>query len=58
MPQTVEYDTRELRVCILPFEELFADEHRLHRQTVGEPQQHPGCPIIRDAVEPFAFDGR
>ena len=38
--QTVEHDTRELRVCILPFEELLADEHRLHRQTVGQTEQH------------------
>ena len=29
--QTVEHDTRELRVCILPFEELLADQHRLYR---------------------------
>ena len=28
MPQTVEHNTRELRACILPFEELFAD-HRI-----------------------------
>ena len=27
MPQAVEYDTRELWVCILPLEELFADQH-------------------------------
>ena len=27
--QTVEHDTRELRVCILPFEELLADQYRL-----------------------------
>ena len=40
MPQTVKYDTWELRVCILPFEELLADEHRLHRQTVGQTEQH------------------
>ena len=39
--QTVEYDAGELRVCVLPFQELFADEHRLHCQTVGQPQQHP-----------------
>ena len=40
VPQTVEHDTRELRVCILPFQELFADEYRLHRQTVGQTEQH------------------
>jgi len=38
MPQTVKDDTGELRVCVLPFQELLADEHRLYRQTVGEPQ--------------------
>jgi len=27
-------------VCALPFEELFTDEHRLHRQTVGQAEQH------------------
>ena len=32
-------------MCILPFQELFADEHRLHRQTVGEPQQHPAVAV-------------
>ena len=40
MPQTVEHNTRELRVCILPFEELLADQHRLHSQTVGQTEQH------------------
>ena len=40
VPQTVEHDTGELRVCILPFEELLADQHRLHRQTVGQAEQH------------------
>ena len=45
MPQTVKDDAGELRVCILPFQELFADEHRLHRQTVGEPQQHPAVAV-------------
>ena len=29
MTQTVKHDTRELRVCILPFEELLADQYRL-----------------------------
>ena len=38
VPQTVKDDTGELRVCVLPFQELLADEHRLYRQTVGEPQ--------------------
>ena len=45
MPQTVKDDAGELRVCVLPFQELFADEHRLHRQTVGEPQQHPAVAV-------------
>ena len=40
MPQTMEYDTRKFRVCILPFEELLADQHRLYRQTVGQTEQH------------------
>ena len=30
---------------ILPFQELLADEHRLHRQTVGQPQQHPAVAV-------------
>ncbi len=33
--QTVEHNTRELPVGILPFEELLADQHRLHCQTIG-----------------------
>ena len=41
MPQTVEHNTRELRVGILPFEEFLADEHRFRRQTVGQTEQHP-----------------
>ena len=45
MPQTVEHDAGKLRVCVLPFQELFADEHRLHRQIVGEPQQHPAVAV-------------
>ena len=40
MPQTVEHDMRELRVCILPFQKLLADEYRFHRQTVGQTEQH------------------
>ena len=34
-------DAGELRVGILPLRELLAGEHRLHRQAVGQPQQHP-----------------
>ena len=41
MAQTMEHDTWELRVCILSFEELLTDEHRLYRQTVGQAEQHP-----------------
>ena len=41
MAQTVKDDAGKLRVCVLPFEEFFADEHRLHRQTVGQTEQHP-----------------
>ena len=33
--KTMEHDAGKLRVGVLPFQELFADEHRLHRQTVG-----------------------
>ena len=40
MPQTVEHNTGELWVCILPFEELLANQHRLYRQTVGQTEQH------------------
>ena len=53
--QTVKDDARELRVCVLPFEELLADKHRLHRQTVGEPQQHPAVavPLRVEGFFPF-----
>ena len=56
MPQTVEHNTRELRVCVLPFQELFADEYWLHRQTVGQTEQHStvmvglGCPLVFAAL--------
>ena len=40
VPQAVEHDTGELRVGILPFQELLADEHRLYCQTVGQMEQH------------------
>ena len=69
VPQTVEHDTRELRVCILPFEELLADQHRLHRQTVGQTEQHPTVmvtcrvfPLVcRQLIQPllqFLFQSR
>ena len=45
MPQTMKDDARELRVCVLPLQELLTDEHRLHRQTVGQPQQHPAVAV-------------
>ena len=40
MPQAVEHDAGELRVCILPLEELLTNQHRLNRQTVGQAEQH------------------
>ena len=33
------------------------DERISHRE-IAHPFRHPGCPIIREAVEPVAFDGR
>ena len=33
------------------------DKHIPHGE-IAQSFRHPGCPIIRDAVEPFAFDGR
>ena len=61
MPQTVEHDTWELRVGVLPFEELLADQHRLHRQTVGQTEQHSAvmvtCRVFhlvcRQLIQPF-----
>ena len=69
IPQTVEHNTRELRVCILPFQELLADEHRLHRQTGGQTEQHSAvmvaCRIFhlvcRQLIQPllqFLFQSR
>ena len=40
MAQTMEHDAGELRVCILPLEELLTNQHRLDRQTVGQAEQH------------------
>ena len=51
MPQTVKDDAGKLRVCILPFQELFADEHRLHRQQKGIVQQ------LVDLMEGSAGEG-
>ena len=55
VPQTVKDDAGELRVCVLPFQKLFADEHRLHRQTVGETQQHSAVavPLRVEGFFPF-----
>ena len=33
------------------------DKHIPHGE-IAQSFRHPGCPIIREAVEPFAFDGR
>ena len=53
--QPMKDDARELWVCVLPFEELLADEHRLHRQTIREPQQHPAVavPLRVEGFFPF-----
>ena len=61
VPQAVEHDTGELRVGILPFQELLADEHRLYRQTIGQTEQHSAvmvaCRIFhlvcRQLIQPF-----
>ena len=45
MQQTVKHNASELRVLVLPLDELFADEDRLYRQTVGQAQQHPAVAI-------------
>ena len=55
MAQPMKDDAGKLRVCILPFQELFADEHRLHRQTVGEPQQHPAVAVALRVEGFFPF---
>ena len=69
MAQTMEHDAGELRVRVLPFEGFFADEHRLHRQTVGQTEQHSAvmvtCRVFhlvcRQLIQPllqFLFQGR
>jgi len=45
MPQAVKHDAGELRVHILPLDELLADEDRFYRQTVGQTQEHPTVAI-------------
>ena len=34
------------------------NDKRISHREIARPFRHPGCPIIREAVEPFAFDGR
>jgi hypothetical protein len=34
------------------------NDKRIPHGEIAQSFRHPGCPIIRDAVEPFAFDGR
>ena len=40
MSQPVEDDAGELRVSVLPFEELFADQNGLHGLTIGQAEKH------------------
>ena len=67
--QTMEHDTWELRVSVLPFQELLTDEYRLHRQTVGQTEQHSAvmvaCRVFslvcRQLIQPllqFLFQSR
>ena len=69
MPQTVKDDAGKLRVCILLFQELFADEYRLYRQTVGQTEQHSAIMaacwvfslVCRQLIQPllqFLFQSR
>ena len=51
MPQTVKDDAGKLRVRILPFQELLADEHRLNRKQKGIVQQ------LVDLMEGSAGEG-
>ena len=34
------------------------NDKRIPHGEIAQSFQHPDCPIIREAVEPFAFDGR
>ena len=52
MPQAVEHDAGELRVCILPLEELLTNQHRLDCQTVGQTEQHSAVTV---AFRVFCF---
>ena len=67
--QTMEHDTWKLRVSVLPFQELLTDEYRLHRQTVGQTEQHSAvmvaCRVFslvcRQLIQPllqFLFQSR
>ena len=67
--QTMEHDTWELRVSVLPFQELLTDEYRLHRQTVGQTEQHSAVMVAwrvfhlvcRQLIQPllqFLFQSR
>ena len=67
--QTVKDDAGKLRVSVLPFQELLTDEYRLHRQTVGQTEQHSAvmvaCRVFslvcRQLIQPllqFLFQSR
>ena len=34
------------------------NDKRISHRKIARPFRHPGCPIIREVIEPFAFDGR
>ena len=34
------------------------NDERIPHGEIAQSFRHPGCQIIREAVEPFAFDGR
>ena len=34
------------------------NDKRISHGEIAQSFRHPGCPIIREAIEPFAFDGR
>ena len=34
------------------------NDERIPHGEIAQSFRYPGCPIIREAVEPFAFDGR
>ena len=51
MAQTVEHNAGELRVFVLPLDELLADKDRLYRQTVGQAQEHPTVAVAMQRVQ-------